>query len=191
MTSDLQQASSQEDGGEALRSGATPTSYFGAVTQALNVAGTVLILVMVVAVNADVIGRDFFNHPIPGVIEFTGLSIVTVVFFQMANTLREGRHVSNDLLTQVIMRSHPRLAAALYALFNLIGAMLMALIVIFIWPLLERNYLGGFYAGTAGVVEIPIWPFMMTVLIGSAVTCVQFILFAWRDIQRACSGDSA
>ena len=60
---------------------------------------------MAVAVNADVIGRNVFNHPIPGVVEFLGLSIVAIVFLQMANTLREGRHVSNDLLTQLMSRS--------------------------------------------------------------------------------------
>lgn len=189
MTADPGQESSQADRGEAPH-GAAPMSWFGVVTQALNVAGTVLILVMVIAVNADVIGRDFFNHPIPGVIEFTGLSIVTVVFLQLANTLREGRHVSNDLLTQLIVRSHPRLVFLLYALFNLIGAVLMALIVFYMWPLLERNYQGGFYAGTAGVIEIPIWPFMATVVIGATATCIQFVLFAWRDIRRARTGES-
>lgn len=184
MTSDPKQASSQDDGGEAPRRGVAPTSYFGALTQALNVAGTLLILVMVVGVNADVIGRDFLNHPIAGVNEFIGLSIVAVVFLQLANTLREGRHVSNDLLTQLIGRSYPRLVIAIYALFNLIGATLMALIVYFMWPVLKRNYLGGFYAGTAGVVEIPIWPFMVTVVVGAAATSIQFLLFAWRDIKR-------
>jgi TRAP-type C4-dicarboxylate transport system permease small subunit len=165
--------------------GSPRSSYFDALTRVLNVIGTVLILVMAVAVNADVIGRDFFNHPIPGVLEFIGLSIVAIVFLQLANTLREARHVSNDLLTQLIVRSHPRLVFALYGSFNLIGAVLMALIVFYIWPLLVQNYVGGYYSGTAGVIEIPIWPFMATVVVGAAVTCVQFLLFAWRDVERA------
>ena len=63
----------------------------------LNVVGTVLIIVMAAAVNLDVFGRDLFNSPVPGVTEFIGLAIVSVVFLQMANTLREDRHVSNDL----------------------------------------------------------------------------------------------
>lgn len=184
MTADSRQSSSPTNEPEAPPGGASATSWFGAITQALNVAGTVLILVMVVAVNADVIGRDFFNHPIPGVLEFIGLSIVTIVFLQMANTLREGRHVSNDLLTQLIAHWRPRIAAGIYAIFNLIGAGLMALIVFYMWPLLKRNYLGGFYAGTAGVIEIPIWPFMVAVVIGAVATFFQFLVFAWRDVQR-------
>jgi TRAP-type C4-dicarboxylate transport system permease small subunit len=74
----------------------------------LNVIGTVLILAMVLAVNADVGGRNLFNNPIPGVLEFVALSVVAVVFLQMANTLREDRHVSNDIVVSLIVSSHPR-----------------------------------------------------------------------------------
>ena len=98
----------------AIRSyyaGAPRRSWFGTVTRVLNVGGTVLILLMAIAVNADVIGRDFFNHPIPGVLEFISWSIVAIVFLQMANTLREGRHVSNDILMSVVIKTRPRLAA--------------------------------------------------------------------------------
>jgi TRAP-type C4-dicarboxylate transport system permease small subunit len=152
---------------------------------ALNVIGTLLILVMALAVNADVTGRVLFNHPLPGVLEFIGLAIVAIVFLQMANTLREDRHVSNDILVQLIARSRPRLAAALYATFHVIGAALMALIVWFVWPILGENYVGGYFRGTAQVVEIPVWPFMAAIIIGAAATMIQFLLLAWRDLRRA------
>ena len=63
--------------------------------------------------------------------------------------------------------------------------LLMAIIV---WSTSGRscveNYRGGYYAGTAGVIEIPIWPFMAVVVIGAAATAVQFLLDAWR-LMRA------
>jgi TRAP-type mannitol/chloroaromatic compound transport system permease small subunit len=152
---------------------------------ALNVAGTALILIMAVAVNADVIGRNVFNRPIPGVVEFIGLSIVAVVFLQMANTLREDRHVSNDLLMRLVSLSSPRLASVLFAAFHLIGAILMALIVLYVWPLLRDSYLGNYYSGTAGLIEIPTWPFMAIVIIGAAATVVQFLLLAIFHLSRA------
>ena len=140
---------------------------------------------MAVAVNLDVLGRNLFNHPIPGVLEFIGWSIVAVVFLQMANTLREGRHISNDILMSVVIRTRPRLACAIFAVFDLIGAVLMAVIVWYMWPIVVTHYVEGYYAGTAGVVEIPIWPFMVTVLIGSVATCLQFIFHAWDGVQKA------
>jgi TRAP-type C4-dicarboxylate transport system permease small subunit len=160
-------------------------SIFGSVTQGLNVVGTLLILAMAVAVNADAIGRNLFNHPIPGVLEFLGLSIVAIVFLQMANTLREGRHVSNDLLTQLVTKSRPRLQAAIYASFNAVGALLMLLIAIYVWPLFVSSYEGGYYRGTTNVIEIPIWPFMIAVLVGAVATAIQYLLLMAGDLRRA------
>jgi TRAP-type mannitol/chloroaromatic compound transport system permease small subunit len=172
---------------EAPPAGASFLSQFRRVTWALNIAGTILILLMALAVNFDVLGRDLFNRPIPGVTEFIGLSIVAVVFLQMANTLQEGRHVSNDIFVWMVADSRPRLSAAMFCAFNLIGALLMAIIVIFVWPIALENYTGGYYAGTAGVIEIPIWPFMATVVIGAAATCVQYLLEAWQCGRSAAA----
>jgi TRAP-type C4-dicarboxylate transport system permease small subunit len=157
---------------------------FGTFTQFLNIIGTLLILVMAIAVNADVFSRNAFNHALPGVIEFIGLVIVAIVFLQMANTLREDRHVSNDILVQLIQPSHPRLASAFYATFYVIGAILMALIVWFVWPIFIENYTRGYYRGTAGLLELATWPFIAPIIIGSAATAVQFLLLAWRAWRR-------
>jgi len=172
----------------APQPGAPALVYFRWLTQALNIAGTILILTMAIAVNLDIGGRDFFNKPIPGVTEFIGLSIVAVVFLQMANTLQEGRHVSNDILIRMIADTRPRMTAALYSAFNLIGAMLMIIIVIYVWPLVVENYQGGYFAGTGGIVEIPIWPFMAVVVIGSATTAIQFLIDTWLMARRALGG---
>jgi TRAP-type C4-dicarboxylate transport system permease small subunit len=165
--------------------GAPRSSLFGNITGILNVIGTVLILAMAVAVNADVLGRNLLLRPLPGVLEFVGLSIVAIVFLQMANTLREDRHVANDVLIRVLGTAQPRLTAALYAVFHLIGAALMALIVWFVWPILLDNYSGGFYRGTQGVVEIRIWPFIVAIIIGAAATAIQYALLAWQAFVRA------
>jgi TRAP-type mannitol/chloroaromatic compound transport system permease small subunit len=171
----------------APESGALGLLYFRRLTQVLNIAGTVLILLMAIAVNFDIVGRDLFNKPIPGVTEFIGLSIVAVVFLQMANTLQEDRHVSNDIIIRLVADTRPRLSAALYASFHLIGAALMTIIVIYVWPLAVEHYQGGYYAGTAGVIEIQIWPFIAVVVIGAATTAVQFLLDAWRLMIRAAT----
>lgn len=177
--------SSPRDDRGAPDSGAPSSSWFGTATRVLNVIGTVLILLMAVAVNADVAGRNLFNHPIPGVLEFVGLAIVAIVFLQMANTLREDRHVSNDILMQLIATSRPRLSSFFYALFYLIGAALMVLIVWFVWPVLIENYVGNYYKGTFGVIQIPTWPPLVAIIVGAAATAVQFLLLAWSALQRA------
>ncbi len=191
MTSEKRPPSPQTDERGAPVAGAPRRSWFGTVTRLLNVIGTLLILAMAIAVNADVIGRDFFNHPIPGVLEFISWSIVAIVFLQMANTLREGRHVSNDILMTLVLRTRPRIAAGIFAAFDFTGAVLMTIIVIYVWPILKTHYVEGYYAGTAGVVEIPIWPFMTAILIGAVATAIQFLLDAWQDVQHALGSKAA
>jgi TRAP-type C4-dicarboxylate transport system permease small subunit len=171
--------------GEALGVSAPRRSWFGIFTMVLNIVGTLLIIVMAVAVNADILGRELFNRPIAGVTEFVGLAIVAIVFLQMANTLREDRHVSNDLVMTWIGRSRPRIARFCYGIFHLIGALLLALITWYVVPIFAENYRGDYYKGTAGVIELPVWPFMLVVLIGAATTVLQYLQLAWREFQRA------
>jgi TRAP-type mannitol/chloroaromatic compound transport system permease small subunit len=158
---------------------------YGAITIGLNAIGTVLILLMAIAVNSDILGRELFRQPVPGVTEFIGLSIVAVVFLQMANTLREERHVSNDLILSAVARGRPRVAAFFYGLFHLIGAALMGFIAWYVYPIFRENYLGDFYKGTAGVIEIPVWPFMAVVLVGAVATIGQYLILAGREFARA------
>jgi C4-dicarboxylate transporter, DctM subunit len=167
---------------------ARTSSAFGALTRVMNVAGTILILLIAVAVNSDVIGRDFFNKPIPGVVEFIGLSIVAVVFLQMANTLRENRHVTNDMVIDLVDQSRPEIAHLMRGAFNIIGGIMMCLTAWFVWPMLVQNFEGGYFKGTAGLVEIPIWPAIAAVVFGAAVTAVQFFISAvdhFRSARRA------
>ena len=61
----------------------------------------------------------------------------------------------------------------------------MALIVWFVWPMFMEMYRGGYYQGTLGVVEIPIWPFVLPVIIGGIASAVQYVLFAGDELKLA------
>jgi TRAP-type C4-dicarboxylate transport system permease small subunit len=176
--------------GGLLKQLAPPHTGFGLLTVALSIAGTLLIVVMAIGVNCDILGRVLFNHPVPGVTEFLGLSIVSVVFLQMANTAREDRHIANDLIMSAVAKRSPRIAILFYGLFQLVGAMLFVLVVWFVVPIFLENYRGNYYKGTTGYIEIPVWPFVGTVVLGAAAAAVQHFLLAWRKFgARSEPGD--
>jgi TRAP-type mannitol/chloroaromatic compound transport system permease small subunit len=83
------------------------------------------------------------------------------------------------------------LAAAFHAIFDAIGAILMVTIVIYVWPIMVEAYQNKYYSGTAGVIEIPIWPFHGIVLVGAGVTAIQFTVDAWQDLVRASRHEPA
>jgi TRAP-type mannitol/chloroaromatic compound transport system permease small subunit len=174
----------QRSGGEAPANATSPLSGFGRLTVPLSAAGTVLIILMAIGVNCDILGRELFNSPVPGVTEFLGLAIVSVVFLQIANTSREDRHISNDLIMSWLSTRMPRLAIFFYGLFHVIGAMIFLLIVWFVVPIFIENYQGNYYKGTAGFVEIPVWPFDGTIIVGAAAAAVQYLLLALQEFRR-------
>ena len=113
------------------------------------------------------------------------LAIVAVVFLQIADASREERHISNDLIVSWIAERHPRLARVIYGIFHLIGAAMFLIIVWFVVPIFVENYQGGYYKGTVGYIQIPVWPFDGTVLVGAAAAAVQYVLLALDEFRRA------
>lgn len=166
-------------------------NWFGGITIALNVIGTVWIIFLMVLINADVFARWLLNSSVPGVKEIVGQSIVAIVFLQLANTLRENRHVSSDVLFKVVELNWPRVAVGCYAVFNLTGALLIGTIVVFALPILEEAWREEFTEGTPGVFLMPVWPFLLIVLIGALATAIQYLILFVRDLRVLIKGRHA
>ena len=160
-----------------------PRVSFEGLLSGLNSVGTLWIFALMLIVNADVIGRSAFTAPIPGVAEFVQLSIVGIIFLQLAHTLRSGRMTRADGLLNKLKRHWPRLGFALEGLFSLAGAVLFAVLFYGSYPFFLRSWTSAEYAGVEGYVSFPIWPVRLVILIGSALAGVQFLLFAWRALM--------
>lgn len=160
---------------------------FGKLTTTMNMIGTMWIIVMTVLVVADVIGLNLFRQSVPAVKEFIQLSMPGIVFLQLANTLREDRHVSSDVLITKVRKRSPRVASFTYAIFNLIGMALMLFLAWKIWPKAYQAYEQGFTRGHEGLLTLPEWPSMALVVLGSAVMGIQYLLIMIRDFRDAFS----
>ena len=163
----------------------------GALLAALNSVGTLWILVLMAVVNADVVGRTAFNSPIPGVAEFGRLSIVGIIFLSLAHALREGRITRADSLLRNLEGRAPRLAAGIEAFFALAGAALFAVLFYGSYPYLLDSWRSGEYAGVEGYVTFPIWPVRLVILVGAGLSCLQFVLIAWRELGRSAGRRAA
>ncbi len=154
------------------------------LTGGMNALGTLWILGLMVLINADVIGRNAFNHPVRGVTELVALSIVGIVFLQLADTLRAGRFTRADVLLDRLEKTRPALADALHAAFHAVGAALLLVILWASWqPLLESVRIRE-YVGAIGDFQAPVWPVRLITLLGLATTALCFLLLMWRDLQR-------
>ena len=158
---------------------------FGAVLTALNSIGTLWILVLMAAVNGDVIGRTAFNSPIPGVAEFGRLSIVGIIFLSLPHALRQGRVTRADSLLRSVQARTPRVGAAIEALFAVAGAALFAVLFYGSYPFLLDSWRSNEYAGVEGYVTFAIWPVRLVILAGAGLAGLQFVFIAWQQLRRA------
>lgn len=152
------------------------------ITALLSAVGTMLILGIMLLICVDVIGRFFFGNPIAGVPEMVAMSILAIVFLQIANTLAEGKLTRSDALIGAIHRRNPRLAEGFDALLHGAGAVLLAILISAFYPQFLRSYGRSEMIGTVGQFLAPIWPVHGIVLLGAGL---MFLVFAMRALALA------
>ena len=165
--------------------GAALPWQFQRLGRVLNALGSLWIVALMLLINSDVLGRNLLNAPVRGVTELVSLSIVGIVFLQLADTLHSGRFTRADVLLDRLKRSRPVLAARLQAFYHLVGAGLMGVILWAAWAPLAEAVRIREYVGAIGDFTAPVWPVRLIMLIGLCTTLFTFLLLAWADWRRA------
>jgi TRAP-type C4-dicarboxylate transport system permease small subunit len=163
---------------------------FGGLVGGMNALGSAWILVLMLLINADAFGRTLFNSPIIGVIEVIQISIVGIVFMQLADSLRTGVLTRSDGLFNQLNRRRPAAGRCLSVVTHLLGAAFMGLILYGSWPSMIEAWVEDHYIGVPGMFTAPMWPVKGIIVLASAVTMIQFLLIAAQPVRRD-GGDSA
>ena len=158
------------------------------LTALLSALGTALILGVMGLIAVDVAGRFLFGRPIAGVPEMVAMSILAIVFLQIANTLSRGKLTRSDAFLGMLRHRRPRLADALDAALHGAGAFLIYTLLTAFWPLFLRSYGRGQMVGTVGQFMAPIWPVHGIVVLGSALMLAVFVMRALALAIRAGRG---
>ena len=156
---------------------------FGFVTSVMDGIGTVWVFVLLIIINLDIGGRVLLNHPLRGVPEIVSLSIVGLVFLQIAHTLRVGRLTRSEVLLGWLIRTRPKIGFFLEGIYHLVGAVLFVILFKASYPLFTKAWRIDEYVGAEGDFKAPVWPVKLIILIGCAAACIQFILLAWKDFR--------
>ena len=154
------------------------------VTTGLNVLGTLLIMAIMLLINADVIGRGVFNAPVSGVPEMVSMSIVAIVFLQIAQTFAKGRLTRTDAIMGYVERRAPRLRLAFELVFSVAAILLVWQILAASAPLFRKSWVRNTFEGTIGDFTAPIWPVKLIILIGLTALLVQLVLHAIQSLIR-------
>jgi len=147
----------------------------------LNFVGSMWIALLMAIITVDVLGRAFFNFPLYGVPEIVKVSIVGLVWLQMAHTLRSDGHLRSRL---ILDRVSPRLQRAFELLAFFLGAIVFILIAWSAWEGMINAWRIGEFEGEHPA-RVPTAPIRTIVIVGAFLTAIEFVILL---IQRTRGG---
>lgn len=149
-----------------------------------NVTATAWILVIMLLIIADVLGRNILLSPIAGVPEIVKFSIVGIVFLQSSHTHRRGEMIRSDGILGLVRERKPRIAAAMDLAAQACGVAMSIALAWSVWPKVLKAYARGEMEGVAGHFQLPVWPILTIVTAGSLLLAVSFSLEALLAFKR-------
>ena len=147
-----------------------------ALAIAANAAGTIAVLVLVAILNIDVIARGVFNSPLKGTYEIVQLSVVFIVFLQLADVVRVDRLTRSDGFLNLMHARRPGLTANLRRIINAVSSVFMGLIAYIMFPEVLHMWETQDFFGVPGVFTAPWWPIKLVITFGCALACLIFAL---------------
>ena len=156
---------------------------FDKIIATLNAIGTGWIFVMMSLIVADVFMRFVFNSPIRGVPLIITMSIIAIVFLQLADALRAGRLTRSDMLISNLLANRPKIGHTMQGIFHLAGDFIMSILLWYSVPFFLKAWRLNSYDGTDGEFTLPEWPVKAVIVIGATVCVLQFLRHLLRDIN--------
>ena len=137
-----------------------------------------VLIIMVLLVTFDVLGRWIFNQPITGAVEVTELGLSMVIFLSIAYTQLKEEHISIDF---VVAKFPDNVQWIIEGIVNLIITVLMLLMSFSLFWYAERYLTSGTVTGDLG---LPIYIFTGVAGIGAVVFALTGLLLAIKYFRR-------
>mgnify|MGYP001161035421 FL=1 len=124
-----------------------------------NLTSAMLILFLMLLAVVQVVGRKFFNFPIPGYVDWVEMAMAIFCFLSIAYTQKLGGHVRMEFF---IGRFSGRLLWVLEVIGTLVAMWIIAVLCWYGW----EHFVRAWVIGDSSIdIEIPIWPGKLIVVI--------------------------
>ena len=164
-------------------------SALGALAGVMNVAGTLMVLVIMAVILVDVFGRFLFSRPLPGTPEIVAMSIAVVVFLQFPSTLRAGRVIAADGLVEWVGKRSLRWEQWLLGAHHVLGGVMFVIVCSYVYPLARAAFANADYYGSLGVFTFPKWPVFAVITFGCAMMALQYLVLAAQYVMAGRRGE--
>jgi len=154
-----------------------------AMMRLANIVATLWIILLMLLIVGDILGRELFGNPIAGVPEMVKFSIVGIVFLQISHTHHSGEMIRSDGILGMIRRRRPAIATGMDIFAQLCGAVFAAVLAWTVWPKMIRAYDRAEMEGISGHFTLPVWPFLGLIVLGSALLAMSFTITATNGMK--------
>jgi len=137
----------------------------------LNHISVVIIFLTALWIFGDVIGRYFFNQPIPGTTELIKTAIIAIVFLGFPYALYKKAHIRTTVLTQ---RLSPGYEKWLEIISSIIGITIFSLVCIYGWKAAVKAWAVNEFEGVQ--LRVPTYPSRFIMVLGSFLLVVQYLI---------------
>ena len=146
---------------ETVRKGIQTVNRFIA-----GVSGFFLIPLMIITA-VDVVGRDIFNHPIPGTVELSQYMLAIFILLGLAYAQQMKAHVAVSIFTS-------RLPHRAHLILNIITTLLCVFIsCVLIW---QGWVVGIEEKAVSDMLRVPQYPFRLLVAIAAFLMCLELLI---------------
>ena len=153
-----------------------------ALVSGLAVFGLVLLAVV------SVTGRNFFNRPLSGYVDWIEIAMPLIAFMGVSYTQREGGHIRMDILVGQLRGRALWLAELLTTTVILL---IMLVLVYGSWSHFDRSFdfAAPWWSRDSTMdIAIPLWPAKLLAPIAFSVLCVRLVLQIWGYTRALISG---
>lgn len=158
------------------------------IVEGLAALGTILIGFLMVIICADIVARNLMGSSLPLITELGALTLVMIVYLQLAATVRADRMARTEIFYLAFRESRPRAGALLSAAFDLAGGLLIGLIAWSTINILQKDLASAEFIGVPGIATMPTWPFRALILVGVTVAAVEFLLRTLAALREGYGG---
>ena len=137
--------------------------------------GACVLIPLMLITAADVVARDVFNHPIPGVIELSQYLLAVSILLGLAYTQQVKGHVGVSMLTS-------RLPARAQIMMSLFGTLVsLFLFVLLAW---QGLIIGLEEKTVSDMLRVPQYPFRLLVAVAAFLTFLELLIDLGSSIQK-------
>lgn len=151
----------------------------------LHKISSMLLVLLMFLTAADVVGRYFFNMPITGTYELTGLFLAIMIFYSLGTGQIFKDHIEIDFFTKKMPMKAQNMIRCIssFVLFILVGLTSWQL-----FAYARRLYVG---AETTGDLSIPLYIFPALIIFGSIAFALTLFLDSLKSLLKVVPSDES